>query len=146
MVEGAHSVGIPTFESHNGRMMEGDGGAAIIELRVRDGERLSAFRTYVVPRMDQPNLTVLTHALVTRVTFIDKRATGVEIFYQGKIQSIEARYEVVLSLGAIHTPKTLMLSGIGDSAELHRLGIPVVQHLPGVGQNFQDHVAFDCVW
>ena len=146
MVEGARSVGIPTFESHNGRMMEGDGGAAIIELRVRDGERLSAFRTYVVPRMDQPNLTVLTHALVTRVTFIGTRATGVEIFYQDKIQSIEAHCEVVLSLGAIHTPKTLMLSGIGDRAELQRLGIPVLQHLPGVGQNFQDHVAFDCVW
>src|SRR6185503_17143031 len=124
MVEGARSVGIPTFESHNGRMMEGDGGAAIIELRVRDGERLSAFRTYVVPRMDQPNLTVLTHALVTRVTFIGTRATGVEIFYQDKIQSIEAHCEVVLSLGAIHTPKMLMLSGIGDRAELQRLGIP----------------------
>jgi choline dehydrogenase len=53
---------------------------------------------------------------------------------------------VVLSLGAIHTPKVLMQSGIGDQAELRRLGIPVVQHLPGVGQNFQDHVAFDCVW
>ena len=50
--------------------------------------------------------------------------------------------EVVLSLGAMHTPKVLMLSGIGDQAELRRLGIPVVQHLPGVGQNFQDHFAY----
>jgi choline dehydrogenase-like flavoprotein len=146
MVEGARSVGIPSFENHNGRMMEGNGGAAILELRVRDGQRLSAFRSYVFPRTDQPNLTVVTDALVTRVIFTGKRATGVEIFYQGKIQSIEAHCEVVLSLGAIHTPKTLMLSGIGDSAELRRLGIPVVQHLPGVGQNLQDHVAFDCVW
>jgi choline dehydrogenase len=54
--------------------------------------------------------------------------------------------EVVLSLGAIHTPKVLMLSGIGDPAELRRLGIPCVQHLPGVGKNFQDHVGFGCVW
>jgi choline dehydrogenase len=53
---------------------------------------------------------------------------------------------VVLSLGAIHTPKVLMLSGIGDQLESRRLGIPVVQHLPGVGQNFQDHPAFGCVW
>jgi choline dehydrogenase len=96
--------------------------------------------------MDRPNLTVLTEALVTRVTFEGKRATGVEISYRGKAQQIQARLEVVLSLGAIHTPKVMMQSGIGDQTELQRLGIPVVQHLPGVGQNFQDHVAFDCVW
>jgi choline dehydrogenase len=146
MVEGARSVGIPTFENHNGRMMEGDGGAAILDLLVRDGQRLSAFRCYTFPRMDQPNLTVLTRALVTRVTFDDKRATGVEVVYEGKVHRIGADLEVVLSLGAIHTPKVLMLSGIGDEAELRRFGIPLVQHLPGVGQNFQDHVAIRCVW
>ena len=69
MVEGARSVGIPTFESHNGRMMEGDGGASLLDLRVRDGKRQSVFRSYTFPYMDQQNLTVLTHALVTRVTF-----------------------------------------------------------------------------
>jgi choline dehydrogenase len=75
-----------------------------------------------------------------------KRATGVEIAFDGKIQRIKAGLEVVLSLGAMHTPKVLMLSGIGDQAELQRLGIPVVQHLPGVGQNFQDHFGIGCVW
>jgi choline dehydrogenase len=70
----------------------------------------------------------------------------VEIAFDGKIQRITAGLEVVLSLGAMHTPKVLMLSGIGDEAELQRLGIPVVQHLPGVGQNFQDHFAIGCVW
>ena len=69
-----------------------------------------------------------------------------EIFYGGKTSRIAAESEVVLSLGAIHTPKVLMQSGIGDQAKLHRLGIPVVQHLPGVGQNFQDHPAFGWVW
>ena len=146
MVAGARAVGIPTFAHHNGRMMEGDGGAAILELRVRDGQRLSAFRSYTFPWMDQANLTVLTHALVTRVTFDGKRATGVEVAYEGKIHRIGAQFEVVLSLGAMHTPKVLMLSGIGDQAELRRLGIPLVQHLPGVGQNFQDHFAIVCVW
>jgi choline dehydrogenase len=145
-VEGARSIGIPTFENPNGRMMELDGGAAISDMRARDGKRQSVFRSYVFPYMDRPNLTVLTEALVTRVTFEGKRATGVEISYRGKTQQIQARLEVVLSLGAIHTPKVMMQSGIGDQAELQRLGIPVVQHLPGVGQNFQDHVAFDCVW
>jgi len=144
MVEGARSVGIPTFESHNGRMMEGTGGAALIELRAREGRRLSAFRTYTFPFMDRPNLTVLTDALVTRVMLDGSRATGVNIVYGGRTQRIGARLEVVLSLGAMHTPKVLMLSGIGDATELRKLGIPVVQHLPGVGQNFQDHFAMGC--
>jgi choline dehydrogenase len=146
MVEGACSVGIPTFENQNGRMMEGDGGASIIDMRTRAGKRQSVFRSYVFPCMDWPNLTVLTHALVTRLTFAGTRATGVEISYGGKTRRIAAESEVVLSLGAINTPKVLMQSGIGDQAELHRLGIPVVQHLPGVGQNFQDHPGFGCVW
>jgi len=146
MVEGARSIGMPTFDSNNGRLMEGDGGASIVDLRARDGKRLSVFRTYAFPYMDRPNLTVLTDALVTRLTLEGKRATGVEIAFEGKIQRITAGLEVVLALGAMHTPKVLMLSGIGDQAELQRLGIPVVQHLPGVGQNFQDHFGIGCVW
>src|SRR6266403_1965448 len=146
MVEGASSIGIPTFESNNGRMMEADGGASILDLRVRDGKRLSVFRSYTFPYMDRPNLTVLTHALVSRVTFEGWRANGAEIVYNGKTQRIAAGLEIVLSLGAMHTPKVLMQSGIGDQDELQRLGIPVVQHLPGVGQNFQDHFSIGCVW
>jgi choline dehydrogenase len=146
MVEGARSIGMPTFDSNNGRLMEGEGGASILDLRVHDGKRLSVFRTYAFPYMDQPNLTVLTHALVTKLALKGKRATGVEIAFEGKIQRITAGLEVVLSLGAMHTPKVLMLSGIGDEAELQRLGLPVIQHLPGVGQNFQDHFGIGCVW
>jgi choline dehydrogenase len=146
MVDGASSIGIPTFESNNGHMMEGDGGASILDLRVRDGKRLSVFRSYTFPYMDRPNLTVLTSALVTRLRFEGKRATGVEIAYNGKRLRIGAALEVVLSLGAIHTPKVLMQSGIGDESELKRAGIPVVQHLPGVGQNFQDHFGIGCLW
>jgi choline dehydrogenase len=136
MVEAARSVGIPTFENHNGRMMEGDGGASIIDLIVRDGKRLSVFRTYAFPYMDRPNLTVLTHALVTKLVLERQRVTGVEIVYDGKTLLINAGLEVIMSLGTINTPKVLMVSGIGDQAELQRLGIPLVQHLPGVGQNF----------
>lgn len=146
MVEAARSIGMPTFDSNNGILMEADGGASILDLRVRDGRRLSVFRTYVFPFMNRPNLTVLTHAMVTRVTLENKRTTGVEIAYNGKVQRIHAGLEVVLSLGAMNTPKILMLSGIGDQTELRRLGIPVVQHLPGVGQNFQDHFSVGCVW
>jgi choline dehydrogenase len=80
------------------------------------------------------------------VTFDGKRATGVEIYHGGETKQLRAGLKVVLSLGAINTPKVLMQSGVGDQTELVRLGISVVQHLPGVGQNFQDHVAFGCVW
>jgi choline dehydrogenase len=146
LFEGAHSVGIPTFENQNGRMMEGTGGSAILDVRLRDGKRQSVFRSYTFPYMDRPNLTVLTHALVTRITFEGKRATGVECIYNGKTHRISAGREVVLSLGAIHTPKVLMQSGIGDEVELQRLGIPLMQHLPGVGQNFQDHPGISCIW
>ena len=145
MLEGARSVGIPTFQSQNGLMMEGNGGASIMDLRVRDGMQ-SVFRSYALPYMDRPNLTVLCQALVTRLVMSGKQASGVEIVHDGKVQRIGAGVEVILSLGAIQTPKVLMLSGIGDQTELRRLGIPVVQHLPGVGENFQDHVAFGCVW
>lgn len=145
-VEGARSVGIPTFENPNGRMMESTGGASITDVRVRDGMRQSVFRSYTFPYLGRSNLTVLTGALVTRVTFEGGRAAGVEISYGGKTHRVGAGREVVLSLGAINTPKVLMQSGIGDQAELRRLGIPVLQHLPGVGQNLQEHVAFHCVW
>jgi choline dehydrogenase len=142
----ARSIGIPTFESPNARMMEGPGGAAISEIRARNGKRESIFRSYTYPLMDRPNLTVLTEALVARITFDGNRATGVEINYRGSTLVIGAESEVVLSLGTIHTPKVLMHSGVGDEAELRANGIPVRQHLPGVGRNLQDHVALYCVW
>jgi len=145
--ESARSLGIPSFENLNGRMMEGDGGCSLIERRIRDGRRLSVFRSYTFPYMDRPNLTVLTQAMVTRLTLEGKRATGVEVAHNGKVLRIVAKLEVVLSLGAINTPKVLMQSGIGNQVELQRLGIPLVQHLPGVGENFQDHpLLLGCLW
>ena len=142
----ACAAGIPTFSGHNGRMMETEGGASLLEMRVRDRQRLSIFRSYTYPYLDRPNLTVLTHALVTKVIFEEKRAVGVEVVYEDRVHRIGAGNEVVLCLGAIHTPKVLMQSGIGDEAELRRWAIPVVEHLPGVGQNFQDHVMASCIW
>jgi choline dehydrogenase len=146
MVEGARSVGLPSFENQNGRMMEGDGGASIADLNVQDGRRRSIFRAYTFPYMDRPNLTVLTQTLVTRVTIEGKKATGVEILYEGNVHRINAGREVILSLGAMHTPKVLMQSGIGDQDELRYFGIPVIQHLPGVGRNFMNHCGIGCIW
>jgi choline dehydrogenase len=147
MRESANALGIPSYADPNGRMMEGEGGVSQVNVRIRDGRRLSIFRTYTHPVMDRPNLTVLTDALVTRIRFDGSRATGVECRVAGRQQVFSADREIVLSLGAINTPKVLMQSGIGDRHELAEFGIPVVQHLPGVGKNFQDHVmAASCIW
>jgi choline dehydrogenase len=145
-VDAARAVGIPTFQSPNGRLMEENRGAAITDLRWRDGKRLSLFGTYITSYLAAPNLTVVPHALVTRIIFQGTRATGVEVLHGGVVREVSAEAEVVLAMGAIHTPKVLMQSGIGDETELRRVGIPVRQHLPGVGLNFQDHFGFDCVW
>jgi choline dehydrogenase len=146
MIKAFEATGVPAFDDQNGMMMEGQGGAAISNVCIWDGRRQSIFRSYVYPYMDRANLTVLPGALVTRLTLEGCRATGVEFAWQGKSHQVAAAFEVVLSLGAIQTPKLLMQSGIGDESELRRLGIPLVQHLPGVGQNFQDHFMAPCVW
>ena len=146
MLDAAGQIGIPTFDSPNGRMMEGPGGAALTDVLVRNGRRHSLFRAYVHPWLDRPNLTVLTDTVVRRVVLDGRKAIGVEIVRDGRVEVVGARTEVVLSLGAINTPRVLMHSGIGDQAELKRFSIPLVQHLPGVGQNLQDHVSFGCIW
>jgi choline dehydrogenase-like flavoprotein len=147
LLEGARSVGIPSYADHNADMMEKAGGAALSNVRIRDGKRLSVFRSYTYPHMDRPNLTVLTNALVTRVVIKGTKATGVEVVHDGALRRFGAGHEVILSLGAIQTPKVLMQSGIGDARQLHPLGIEVVEELPGVGRNLQEHVLLGgCVW
>ena len=120
-------------------MQEGSGGAAITNVRIRDGRRLNIPSSYLYPVMDQANLTVLTGAHVTRLTIEGNTVSGVEFEWQNEVRRIKASSEVVLSAGAIQTPKILMLSGIGDRAELDPFSIATVSHLPGVGRNFQDH-------
>jgi choline dehydrogenase-like flavoprotein len=118
-------------------------GLGIYQLTQRNGERCSAARAYIHPHMNsRANLRVETHAHATRILFDGKRAVGVE-YRQGKeLKQIRARREVIVSAGAFQTPQLLMLSGIGDSAELGKHGIATVHHAPGVGQNLQDHPDF----
>jgi len=146
LLEGAESVGLHRFPNPNGRMMESSGGCALLDETVRSVKRQSIFRSYVYPIMDQPNITVLTGALTTRILFDEHQATGVELNYQKSIYRVDAVREVVLSLGAINTPELLMQSGVGDESELNRVDIPVLVALPGVGRNLHDHLAFGCVW
>lgn len=146
LLDAAEGLGIPRFDHPNGEMMEGVGGVAYADMLVREGRRQSLYRAYVRPIADHPNLTILTETVVRRVLFDGRRAIGVEIERAGSISAIKASSEVVISTGAINTPKLLMLSGVGDRDELARLGVPVIQHLPGVGRNLQDHVSFGCTW
>jgi choline dehydrogenase len=146
LMEAAESVGLARFPNANGRMMEATGGCALVDETVRDKKRQSIFRSYVYPLMARPNLTVLTGAHVTRVLFDGLRATKVEFDYHGKLLTAEADREIVLSLGAIHTPKLLMQSGIGPAHELQRAGIPALQTLEGVGRNLHDHVSIAAAW
>lgn len=147
MLAAAANHGIPSYLDQNGVLMEGKGGAALTNVLLRDGERSSVFRNYVRPLMAQPNLTVLTHATVTRVVIEDDCCVGVEFLLEGKLFTVRAGRETLLSLGALHTPKVLMHSGIGHAAELEAHGVSVIADLPGVGKNFQDHVMVSgCVW
>jgi choline dehydrogenase-like flavoprotein len=130
-------------EDFNGEEQEGLG---TYQLTQKNGERWSAARGYIHPHQaTRANLRVETDAQATRILFEGKRAVGVE-YRQGKqgkdIRQIRARREVILSSGAFQTPQLLMLSGVGDSAALAKHGIATTHHLPGVGQNLQDHPDF----
>ncbi|MDQ2185075.1 GMC family oxidoreductase N-terminal domain-containing protein [Alcaligenaceae bacterium A4P071] len=147
MLASTAAAGIPNHDAQNGALMEGTGGSSLADVRMREGKRLSIFRSYIWSRVNHPNLTVLTGAVVARVTFEGKRATGVQCMVGTRPFTFKATEEIILSLGAVHTPKVLMQSGVGDATQLEALGIRMVQHLPGVGQNFQDHVAvMGCIW
>ena len=105
-----------------------------------NGERCSAAKAYLVPNLNRPNLDVRTHAHVRRVLFEGKRAVGVEVDLDGQTTTLHCHAEVILSGGAFHSPQLLQLSGIGEGAHLQEMGINVVQDLPGVGRNLQDHL------
>ena len=113
---------------------------------IHNGKRQSAYRSYVYPRLLQSNLTVLTGALTTRILFEGSRAIGIEFEHNGQLRQAKAKIEIVLSQGAIQTPKLLMQSGIGDRKSFESSAFPVRQHLPGVGRNLHDHVALALVW
>nr|WP_250207898.1 GMC family oxidoreductase N-terminal domain-containing protein [Curvibacter sp. CHRR-16] len=147
MLDAATAVGIPKFADQNGAMMEGNGGVAIANLRIKDGRRRNLPSDYLYATLKRPNITLLTGAEVQSLSMQGRKVTGVRFLRNGKVETVSAARRVVLSAGAINTPKILMLSGIGDEAELKRHGIRTVVHLPGVGRNFQDHVLVGgCVW
>jgi choline dehydrogenase len=114
-------------------------GAAPSNFNISDGQRFSSARGYLWPVLAQANLTVLTDSLAIGLGFEGKRCVSVRHLVDGAEIESRAGIEIILALGAIDTPRLLMLSGIGDPAALRRLGITVEAALPGVGQNLQDH-------
>ncbi|MCX5480980.1 GMC family oxidoreductase N-terminal domain-containing protein [Kaistia geumhonensis] len=136
MIEGAAELGIPIIDDPNGASNEG---AALANLTQSGGRRWSAATGYLHAGRPLANLTVLTRSLALRLTFAHGRCTGVHHLVGDRVTETAARVEVILSLGAIDTPRLLLLSGIGNSAALGRLGIDTVADLHGVGANLQDH-------
>lgn len=120
---------------------EHQAGVGYYQITSQKGERGSSARTYLREAKSRSNLTIRTNARVSRVLIEDKRATGVVVVDEaGQETVIAASKEVILCAGAVITPKLLMLSGVGPADHLKEHGIPLVMDLPGVGENFQDHL------
>lgn len=133
----AEEVGISFNPDFNGQTQEGYGP---MQATINNGRRCSTAEAYLHPALLRPNLTILSHALTTRILFDRNRAIGVEYFRLGVAEKAYADNEVIITAGAVRSPQLLMLSGIGSKHELEPLDIKVLEDLPGVGKNLQDHL------
>lgn len=137
-VSAAQNAGYPFNPDYNGENQEG---AGYFQLTTRNGRRCSAAVAYLNPVKSRENLQIVTKAQVQKVILDGKRATGLSYRDRsGKLQTITARREIILSAGAIGSPQILMHSGIGDPEQLKQNGITPLHNLPGVGKNLQDHL------
>ena len=136
-IDAGRSSGMPYLDDLNVPEPEGVGP---MNLNIRDGIRCSPADAYLWPVMAHQNLTILTDALALKLRFTGTRCTGLDFLVDGKLHSVGASSELILCTGAIHSPRLLLLSGIGPHADLKHLGIETLVDLPGVGRNLQDHV------
>jgi choline dehydrogenase len=141
-IAAAIAAGYPFNPDYNGETQEG---ASIPQVTQRRGARLSAARAYLGQAANRPNLRIITHAEVQNVLLKDRRATGVSYRLGNELCQAHAG-EVILSAGALASPKLLMLSGIGPGEELGRHGIAVVQDIPGIGRNLCEHPNANMSW
>ena len=133
----AQEVGIPFNFDFNGAVQEGMGH---YQLSTRDAERSSAASAFLKPVMGRPNLTVRLDAQTLKIDIEAGRAVGVQVAGASGVEAIRAEREVIVSCGAIGSPRLLQLSGIGPAEALRKAGVAVVHDLPGVGSNLQDHL------
>ncbi len=141
-VQSCQEFGIPYNPDFNGQVQAGCG---VYQTTTRNGRRCSAAVGYLRPVLDRPNLTVETGCLVERINFEGTRAFGVTYSSGRGRRSVRAEVEILVTSGAIGTPKIMMLSGVGPAAHLREHGIDVVHDLPGVGENLNDHFGIDIV-
>lgn len=133
----AEEAGISFNPDFNGATQEGCGP---MQATIANGRRCSTALAYLHPVRSRPNLTVIAHALTTKILFKRRRAIGIEYFRLGAVEKAFSGSEVIVAAGALRSPQLLLLSGIGSKVELERLGIGVLLDLPGVGKNLQDHL------
>ena len=136
-VRAAQELGLAFTPDFNGAVQDGVG---FYDVTQRKARRESASTAYLRPARNRENLTIQPHALGTRILVEKGRVTGVQYTVKGKPAVAYADRELVLSGGAVNSPRLLLLSGIGPADELRALGVDVVHNLPGVGKNFQDHM------
>jgi choline dehydrogenase-like flavoprotein len=137
-IDAAREMGMLIMDDVNGPMVPG---AGYINMNIAaDGTRVSAVRAFLRPAMSRPNLTLLLNTNVVKLNFKGTRCVGVKLMTDGTVKDIAADKEVILAAGSINSPKLLMLSGVGEAKALRSRGIDVVENLPGVGENLQDHV------
>ena len=133
----ANALGVPETDDFNNLTQEGVG---YYQLTTHKGFRCSTAVAYLKPAKQRSNLQILTDSHACKVLFENKKAVGVEIIRNGIKSEVRANKEVILSAGAILSPQLLQLSGVGPAKLLQEFNIPVVQDLPGVGENLQDHL------
>ncbi len=135
--EACAAAGIPKTDDFN----TGDNeGSSYFQVNQKRGRRWSAARAFLKPVLTRPNLRLETGIQVERVVLDGSRAAGVAFRKGGQPYAAKAAGEVILAAGAIGSPHLLELSGVGDAERLQALGVPVARHLPGVGENLQDHL------
>ena len=141
--EAASQSDIPPTDDFNRGNNEGCG---YFQVNQKAGRRWSAASAFLKPALKRKNLKLITEALVEKVLTPGRMAMGVVIRRAGEGMTLLAKREVIISAGAVNSPVLLERSGIGDGERLQALGIPVVQHLPGVGENLQDHLQLRCIY
>ncbi len=141
-VKSCQELGLPYNPDFNGPSQEG---AGVYQTTIRNNRRCSTAVGYLRPAMGRGNLTLITDRMIVRVVFEGRRAVGVALAGNSGEEIIRADCEVIVTSGAIGTPKLMMLSGVGPADHLGAHGIQVVQDMPGVGQNLQDHFGVDIV-
>ena len=137
LIKAAAEAGYDTFEDSNGFRQDGFG---TFDVTIDNGKRQGVSRAYLNKINGYKNLSIENDTDVSKIIFKEKKAIGVEVKKNNNSEIYYCNKEVILSSGSINSPKILQLSGIGDEKILNQNGIDIINHLPGVGKNLQDHL------